>query len=554
MKTARNHNKPFGNLKFSKIKQPNKSTHQTTKSQATLERRYHCCTVNNTWQPYIRQLISAASCQVLKDKESPPTMSKKMQIFFAVFGGLLIYICVSNFVVLSKLDYSISFSQDALTIDHILGNDDESKSDAKASSSEDDKAIQPTSQTEEYQETKQLQETGRDVFPKEDDTASQQEPAQAIVSQETKHMQYIQDYPVQEASSMKPFNNVTTGAYRHFFWSGFCNQYMMFVGMIMLAKEEQYSQIVVDSIRWKDLFGTNQQIRHDALFDVLHWNSFYPELPRIVSHDAELLPDVSIIQRKGNRFSTALSWNVNVENATKPHSLGKKQTSAVHAYLNYGRKVQKNRIKREAFEVSIARDAFRPHPTLQLIIDEFVQSIGKSYMVLHARIEPDMQKHKACGDIKVTALKDIIRMVEQQFDEPPVKTMVVILNREMLEKEVASPNKDNALAAENLKLLNDLIANGLWGGKVKVVEAGSKLAIDSGHEIYSRYYAISGGIINYFISIQSELFVGTPVSSYSTAVIKSRFFRQAFGNYFYLPQGMTLATPANAEHPPLFEC
>ena len=483
-------------------------------------------------------------------------MSKKMQIFFAVFGGLLIYICVSNFVVLSKLDYSISLDQEVLTMNHILRKDDESKSDGKALLSEDDKAIQPAPQTEEYQEikSKPLQKTDGDAFPIEDDTATQQQPAQALVSQEKKHMHYIQDYPVQESLSMKPFNNVTTGAYRHFFWSGFCNQYMMFVGMIMLAKEEQYSQIVVDSIRWKDLFGTNQQIRHDALFDVLHWNSFYPELPRIVSHDAELLPDVSIIQRKDNRFSTALSWNVDVENATKPHSLGKKQTSAVHAYLNYGRKVHKHRIKREAFEVSIARDAFRPHPTLQLIIDEFVQSIGNSYMVLHARIEPDMQKHKACGDIKVTALKDIIRMVEQQFEDPPVQTMVVILNRELLEKEVASPNKDNALAAENLKLLNDLIANGLWGGKVKVVEAGSKLAIDSGHEIYSKYYAISGGIINYFISIQSEIFVGTPVSSYSTAVIKSRFFRQDFGNYFYLPQGMTLSTLANAEHPPLFEC
>mmetsp|Transcript_28478 Transcript_28478/g.42244 ORF Transcript_28478/g.42244 Transcript_28478/m.42244 type:complete len:477 (-) Transcript_28478:89-1519(-) len=476
-------------------------------------------------------------------------MMKKMQIFFAMFGGLIIYICVSNFVVLSKLDYNISFSQDHI---NILADDE---TDGDALPSEGDKAIQPTSQTEEHQERKPLQETDGDVFPKEDDSATpQQPPAQAMVSQETKRMQYIQDYSVQEALSMKPFNNVTTAAYQHQFWSGFCNQYMMFVGMIILAKKEEYSQIIVDSIRWKDLFGTNQQIRHDALFDVLHWNSFYPELPRIVSHDAELLPDVSIIQRRANRFSTAMAWKVDVVNASKPHSLGKKQTSAVHAYLNYGRKVHKNRIKREAFEVSIARDAFRPHPTLQLIIDEFVKSIGNSYMVLHARIEPDMQKHKSCGDKKVTAFKDIIRMVEQQFEEPPVKTMVVILNREMLEKEVASPNKDNPLAAENLKLLNDLIANGLWGGKVKVVEAGSKLAIDSGHDIYSKYYAISGGIINYFISIQAEVFVGTPVSSYSTAVTKSRFFRQALGNYFYLPQGMTLATPANATHPPLFEC
>ena len=352
--------------------------------------------------------------------------------------------------------------------------------------------------------------------------------------------------------SMKPITqNATSCAYPHSFWGGFCNQLMMFIGMIMLSDESHFSQILVEGIRWKDTFGTNQQIRHDLLFDVVHWNSYHPNLPRIIAHEPQVLPDVKIV---GNEVSPRIRWKVDAENATKPYRLGQRQTSAVHKYLDHNTKVWKGKEKRSPIEIAIMKGAFRPHPEMQRIIDDFLHSgMDSSYMVLHARVEPDMQIHGKCKEKKVTAFRDIMRMLEEKFKEPPVSTLLVMLNREILEKEVANPENSNTLAVENLNTLNDLISNGAWGGRVKVVEAGSKLAIESKHKIYSKHSTVAGGIMNFFISLQANTFIGTEVSSYSSALVKSRFFRGSLDNYFYVPEGLNLATKGDVE-PPKFAC
>lgn len=366
-----------------------------------------------------------------------------------------------------------------------------------------------------------------------------------------------EDYKEKLKRSMMPYTNVSTAAYRHSFWAGFCNQYMMFVGLIILAKQNNYSQLLVESIRWKDTYGTNLQIRHDVFFDVVHWNSYYPNLPRIVTHNEDLFPDVSI---SGSDMSPRIKWKaMPMENSSKPYFVGEKQTSAVHAYLNYDKKVSKKSMERFSFEIDIMKDAFQPHPEIQAIIRGFLNGLngnkGSDFMVLHARIEPDMQKHSRCLDLKVVSFQHIIRMLEAEFVDPPVSTLIVILNRELLEKEVENvSNNNNTLAEENLKVLNHILAQGLWGGRVKVMEAGSKLAIESKHGIYSKYSTLSGGIINFFMALQANIFVGTEVSSYSSALVKSRFFRNKHDNYFYAPQGLKMATPLDATDPPVFAC
>lgn len=361
-----------------------------------------------------------------------------------------------------------------------------------------------------------------------------------------------EEYDLKLKNVLKPHENVTSAAYKHIFWAGFCNQYMMFIGVIILAHESNYSQLLIEGLRWKDTYGTNQHIRHDMLFDVVHWNSYYPLLPRIVSHNSTILPDVSI---GGSRISPKIQWEGDSTNATAPYAIGKKQTSAVFAYQQYDQQVFKKRKERYPFEVEIMKDAFRPHPEIQKIIDDFLQSIdngNSSFMVLHARVEPDMQKHSQCLDLKVKELKDIIDMVEAHFQDPPFTTLIIILNREILEKEVAKTDNKNMVAVENLKVLNDYVRNGAWGGKVNVVEAGSKLA--EKHDTYSKYSTITGGIINFFISLQANIFVGTEVSSYSAAVAKSRFFRERRDSFFYTPKGINLATEVNSTDAPKFHC
>ncbi len=527
-----------------------------------------------------------------------------------------------------------------------------------------------------------------------------------------------QSYADELKTSMEPIFNLTTAAYKPNFWSGFCNQYMMFIGMLFLAEDTNSSQILVESIKWKgegfdwcldfsskvcytfpmlltfnyhiismqckcvktrtctvhnilDQFGTNEFIRHDYLFDTVHWNSYYPTLPRIVQHNESIFPDVKIDygskkkRRKRNKkvnetindvddiernLNPRLQWQVIGDpfiNATRPHPIGKKQTQSIAAYMGHINKVHRLGIDRREIEMEIVGGAFRPHPAIEDMIQEFLfelseqhsphdqkggmllndtgqasgDGLGMSsslpphhpsssphvnvvpYMVLHARIEPDMQKHFACRDRKVVNITHIIDQMYEKFKEPPdnISIMIVILNRALLEKEVEDSSIDNEMATHNLDVLNTMLKDGLWGGKVRVVEAGSNLAKKQSTKyeefgwFYDKYSTLVGAIINFFLSIDANVFVGTEVSSYSTLVVTSRFFRGGVRsrrsssqgmrtsddenedesmshngvvvvdddddddkrrreNYFYTPEGLNWVTPVNATQPPKFQC
>lgn len=372
----------------------------------------------------------------------------------------------------------------------------------------------------------------------------------------------INIYEKQRKEALKPFSNVTTVAYPHGPFGGFRNQYMTFTGIMLMMNAANHSQIIVESIKWKDLFGTNQRLRHDLFFDVVHWNRFYPTLPRFVQYESNANA-YSDIQFSGKIDVTpSLRWNVpDPFQATNPLAIGERGLQAQNQYKQYVKKVVEGLEQRNPVDLMMLQGAFRPHPALQEIIDGFLESdadggiVGSKYMVLHARIEPDMQKHTMCLDKKTTNLTDIIRSLEAKFQKPPpVSKILLILNRDILEQEVANKEVENEMAHYNLQALNDLIENGLWNGKVKAVEAGVRLAKRSGHPIYSKYYSLSGSIIDFFLAVQSDIFVGTEVSSFSVDVEITRFYRGRKENYHYLPNKIEMTTPPDASFPPRFQC
>ena len=466
--------------------------------------------------------------------------------------------------------------------------------------------------------------------------------------------------------SMDPFLSTSssifpplTGAWIYGFWGGFCNQYFTFLGIVFLSNDlhllhhtmpqsnkvqiqqqqqhdnnnndqnhGQYhhsNQIYIHSLQWKDLYGTNEKLRHEILFDVYHWNTYYPILPKLVSHhsssSSSSSPTNSTKQKKIQNFFTdvyihydergsketvvaskinidsklgiapRLIWNAtqttisknnniiiknptkSMINATNPYPIGFGQSSEVanNRYKHFAKRLykyyqnkklgnQQNDHKKMDIEFEqyklIMKDALRPHPELKQIIDEFKTSIQShdplsSYMVLHARIEPDMQKHPLCLEKKVVNITHIIDSMYEQFPDPPSSTLILLLNKKLLEEEVHNIKvNNNTMAKYNLEVVNDMLRNGLWNGQTSVIEAGSKVAIESEHEIYSRYHTIVGGIINFFLSMDASIFVGTEVSSYSTSVVNSRFYRNSVGskdknkqkhtkfNYFYTPKGL----------------
>ncbi len=362
-------------------------------------------------------------------------------------------------------------------------------------------------------------------------------------------------YNLLSLQAMEPLSNVSTCAYLHVFWSGFCNQYYMFMGVMLMAQASNCSQILVHSIRWKDLFGSNQQLRHDLFFDVVHWNSYYPSLPRFIRYDEELFQDLIISNPQDMKPS--LKWNVDdpYSNAKHPFAIGQKRTDAIMKFYDYTKDVDKGKSERQEAELLVLKGALRPHPGIRDIMTTFKKHHNMTnIMVLHARIEPDMQKHNMCKEYKVLNITDIVEMLHKKYPEPPVSTVLIILNRAILEMEVNKKTNENEMAFHNLKVLNGIISKGLWNGRVKVVEAGSELAKQSEHAMYAKYSSLAGSIINFFLSLEAEIFVGTIVSSYSTALISYRFFREKKQNYFYMPHGLDWVTSPDVKQPPRFAC
>jgi hypothetical protein len=333
------------------------------------------------------------------------------------------------------------------------------------------------------------------------------------------------------------------------FYSGFRNEGMVFTAFVMYAVANNFTQILLPTIRWKDLYGTNRKVPHEKLFDVIHWNSFYPALPRFVSYDP-------VAHRELNKN---MKWVIDnpQKNATRPFAHGR-YPQLMNKYKQYTKRMLHagENPSLNPVDLAMMRGAFRPHPDLQQHIQRIVGSMDKqtsdgSYMALHARVEPDMQRHPVCRDIKVISLQAIFDSMQTQFPEPPASKLFIAINRPMLEKEGSNPDGKNQVAVENLAVLNRASVEGLWNGTVKVFEAGMPSIKNTRFEAYP---GISGAAVDYFLAVGASLFVGTEVSTFSTDLIAARFYRGNKSNYHYSPTGLQLVTTQNSTVPPRFHC
>jgi hypothetical protein len=96
---------------------------------------------------------------------------------------------------------------------------------------------------------------------------------------------------------------------------------------------------------------------------------------------------------------------------------------------------------------------------------------------LHAKVEPDMQRHPVCRDKKVLNLTGIFEFMVFRWKDPPASHVFMPINRQLLENEVKREKRKNkgtdSIAIGNLKALNRAQDEGLWGGRAKVFEAGA---------------------------------------------------------------------------------
>ena len=168
------------------------------------------------------------------------------------------------------------------------------------------------------------------------------------------------------------------------------------------------------------------------------------------------------------------------------------------------------------------------------------------------------QNSKSYQKHKVWNITDIISSIYSKYPEPPVTTVLIQFSRALIEEEADTTDntmdKYHIMNHHNLKEINRLVQEGMWGGQVKVVEAGSAIVEEAGDPFYKYYSNIAGGIVNLFLAVQSNIFVGTEVSTYSSMAVNMRYFRDLKENYFYRPDGLFHVTPPDRKKPFWFAC
>ena len=408
------------------------------------------------------------------------------------------------------------------------------------------------------------------------------------VSTIEKHQEKEKTYDEQLEETLQHLPSANTTFHTREMIAGLCNQYMKFIGLMFLSFMEKRDEIIEESFAWKDTYGTNEFVSHKMLFDIVHWNTFHPLLPRFASHvsyqeahpDTNLLSETKIIDIGRNETYTHHKVSYNVppdktlfEDPMIPEPIGRHPMQAKNKYKEFVRTLEKSNATKylpRQYEMykTILKTAWRPHPYLQHIIDEIIHSLehdgedtssGDGYMTLHLRVEPDMGRENAriCTQYRVMNVTQIMEQIYQQFPEKPVNAVLIVFSRALMEKEAQRTKvKDeiHTLNAYNLQVINELIEKGMWNGSVKVVEAGSDIVENSSNGFYKRYSNIAGSIVNFFLAIQSKIFIGTQISTYSTLVMNSRLFRENLQNYFYVPEGMKWMTPSIDSKPHWFQC
>lgn len=309
---------------------------------------------------------------------------------------------------------------------------------------------------------------------------------------------------------------------------GYFNQQMAFSGAIMMLadwmakqKTDEY-QILLPSLVFLDYLGTNGFVHFERLFDVRHWNTYFPKLPRIVSFNETQHYQYDA---KHNRVKT------NVTRHDHPRYV-KKAITAFQYYHNGYFVGLKNGKKTEMHPADqlILQGALRPAPAVEEAIHRVTQD--GNYMAIHLRFEQDFLCYPwKKGDHNLTlALTRIENSVQAMYNKngtvsttPPIDRVFVAINRPYLEDGSKMPQnpRPSAEACEaerqdNLAALNRLVRDGMWGGRVPVFE---RPPLDAQ---FRDRPVVFGSLIDSEICLRAKIFAGRFSSTFTQNTIRRR--------------------------------
>jgi hypothetical protein len=118
--------------------------------------------------------------------------------------------------------------------------------------------------------------------------------------QEEKNMEEVRTVPVKKFISIPvisfeestlPDKNLPAIALEILPTLGLRNECQALTYFVMEAMARKMPQILLESIAMKDTFGIFRRwVPFEKVFDVVHWNSYYPALPRLVRFDPDIHP------------------------------------------------------------------------------------------------------------------------------------------------------------------------------------------------------------------------------------------------------------------------
>jgi hypothetical protein len=375
----------------------------------------------------------------------------------------------------------------------------------------------------------------------------------------------IEDIIALQASTA-PDKRLSTIAFERNLQLGFRESCISFSALVMEAVNKKIPQVLLPSLSFKDYQGSDKRINFELLFDVIHWNSHYPALPRLVAFNEEMHPNWNA---RHGRFLKAdparndTSTSEKTSSSLVPFPGGEQEHMAY--YSNYTGYLALNQMaERHPAELMILRGALRPHIEIRRHLSRLKQAGRESdggngaagsnnkFMALHAFVEPGVERSRSCIWARVQSLATIFAAMEREFPTPPAHRLFVAVDRNRI-----AETSDNLDAVDNLKTLNSAVSKGLWNGTVQVFETGMESLRDTPFESRA---SVVGSMVDFFLAQDSILFIGTERSSFSMDVITSRFYQDSKENYLYLPRGITHATPSVDEfgsvtrQPPRFKC
>lgn len=223
---------------------------------------------------------------------------------------------------------------------------------------------------------------------------------------------HISQYDTHLQATLKPIPNVTTACHSNFVSSGLNSQVQRFIGLILVASENNIDQIIEESVSWKDTLSHKDLVPHHKLWDVVHWNTFFPTLPRFASYNEDDHPHLHLTIEKTmvgtqeflkRRVDFNVPWDIWTNSTnTKPQPLIRWPQQANDRYEQLTKRVDTDTVdhhpsfkKLEHMYEKILQGALRPHPFLQGIIDKKRAELGgdeRGYMIIHAHIEPDVAR------------------------------------------------------------------------------------------------------------------------------------------------------------------